>query len=158
MLRHHPRPRDVFRAREGFTLLEVLTVVMVLGIMAAVAIPATSSVLAQTRAAKAARIVATDLQAAFSLAAREKEPMVLTVNASGKSYTLANRSGTQFINRSFSTTSEALNISSMSATATSRTIYPNGMATGTLRITLVVGENTRYVDMTRVGMVRVSAP
>jgi hypothetical protein len=43
----------------------------------------------------------------------------------------------------------------MVASATAVTVFPNGMASGPLTLTLQAGGSSRIVSMTRVGQVRV---
>ncbi|MEX0892040.1 MAG: prepilin-type N-terminal cleavage/methylation domain-containing protein [Gemmatimonadota bacterium] len=154
----HQRPGAGRGARGGFTLLELLTVVVVLGIVSAITIPATSNMLAQTRVSKAATMISSDLQTAFSIAAREKRPLVVTVTAAEERYLIADRDGEVIVRRSFATGSEDLSVNSMTTNVAQLHIYPNGMASGILRITVVVGDHTRRVQMSRVGHIRVSAP
>jgi Tfp pilus assembly protein FimT len=133
-------------------------VVVVLGIVAAMTIPPTADMLAQTRVSRAATVIASDLQTAFSLAAREKRPLILNVDGPNRWYALVDRGGATLVRRSLGVGAHELTVTSMTTTATSVHVYPNGMASGPIWITLVVGEHTRRVEMTRVGHVRVGSP
>lgn len=144
--------------RGGFTLIEALAVVMILGIVAAMSVPATANMLAQTRVSRAAAVASSDLQTAFSLAAREKLPLILTVDAANRWYALADRDDATLVRRSFGPGAHELTVESMTTTATTVHFFPTGMASGPVAITLVVGNHARRVEMSRVGQIRVSSP
>lgn len=77
----------------GFTLLELLVVLLVLAIVAAVAIPMAVGT-GDMQAVSAARMISADLQYAQNVAITTQQPVTVTFDVSGESYSLSNASGT----------------------------------------------------------------
>jgi general secretion pathway protein H len=145
--------------RHGFTLFELLIVMVIGAIMLAVAAPAVSHALAQTRVQRAAAVVAGDLQMAHSLAARQRAPVRVTINTHSRSLVIhrASSPDTVFTERRLDNTSE-YPLQSFTANNVFVVVYPNGLASGStmpLRISLQAAGKSREVSMNRVGQVRV---
>jgi prepilin-type N-terminal cleavage/methylation domain-containing protein len=144
------------RTRHGFTIMELLVVMVVGTIMLAVVAPNISRALTLTRVQRAAAVVAADLQLAHTLAARQRVPVRITIDPA--SYILRVHRGTTpdtvFSVRRLDGTSE-YPLDGLVTSSTSVTVFPNGMASGPLRMTLQAGGSSRVVSMTRVGQVRV---
>ena len=68
------------RSRGGFTLMELLVVLAIAGIVMTMVIPSISRSMAQTRVQRAASVVGSDLQYAYSMAARRRAPVRITVD------------------------------------------------------------------------------
>ena len=144
--------------RDGFTLVETVIAFTVSGIILAIALPPTTSALHQSQVRRAARVVATDLQLTFSLAARQRRPVRLTYDAVNQQYTIALiADGTLLRTRQLGSES-AYALSSVAFSPTSIDVFPNGMAASALTITLERGDHSRQVTMMRSGMVRVVQP
>jgi prepilin-type N-terminal cleavage/methylation domain-containing protein len=146
------------RIRHGFTVVELLAVLVMGTILLAAAAPAVSRSLTQTRVQRAAAAIAADLQLAHTLAARQRVPVRITVQATeriGCACTVARRR-TRCSASAASTPrrSTALGTGWWRA-ASAVTVFPNGMASGPLTLTLEAGGSSRIVSMTRVGQVRV---
>jgi prepilin-type N-terminal cleavage/methylation domain-containing protein len=144
------------RKRQGFTIMELLAVLVIGTIMLAVAAPNVSRGLTQTRVKRAAAVVAGDLQFAHSVAARQRVPVQVTVLQSSRIVRVhrGTNPDTVFSERRLDATSE-YPLSSLEANAASITIFPNGLASGPLHLTLQAGADTREVTMNRAGQVRV---
>src|SRR5512147_2872672 len=69
------------RNRNGVTLVEWMTVIVILGTMLAIAIPKSRDSIRQRRVIAAGNAVNSDIPAAFSLAARQRKPVVLSYDA-----------------------------------------------------------------------------
>src|SRR2546423_10718596 len=78
-------------SRQGFTVLELIAVVVILGIMAAFAGPAMSRIVRHNRVNRAATVIASDLQNAFAVAARQREPVRIQADAASRSYQFVDR-------------------------------------------------------------------
>jgi general secretion pathway protein H len=144
------------RRRHGFTILELLAVLVIGTVMMAVAAPGVSRGLTQTRVKRAAAVVAGDLQFAHSVAARQRVPIQVTVLQSSRIVRVHRGTSpdTVFSERRLDSTSE-YPLSSLQANAASITIFPNGLSSGPLHLTLQAGADTREVTMNRSGQVRV---
>jgi len=83
------------RASEGlraFSILELLVVIIIVAIAAAIVVPTMSST-QDVKATSAARIIAADIEYAQSMAITHQDPVTVTFNPSGESYSLSNASG-----------------------------------------------------------------
>ena len=69
------------RARRGFTMVEMIIVIVVLGTMLSIALPRANSGIRQRRVIAASSALRSDVPVAFSLAARQRKPVVLTYDA-----------------------------------------------------------------------------
>jgi prepilin-type N-terminal cleavage/methylation domain-containing protein len=144
------------RIRHGFTVIELLAVLIMGTILLAAAAPAVSRSLTQTRVQRAAAVIAADLQLAHTLAARQRAPVRITVQSTERIVRVHRGSSpdTVFSERRLDETSE-YSLGTMVASAATVTVFPNGMASGPLTLTLHAGGSSRIVSMTRVGQVRV---
>ena len=77
---------------KGFTVMESMVVVLIMAIAAVVVIPSITGA-GGIDATSAARIVAADLQYAQNVAITDQDPVTVTFNAAGESYSLTNASG-----------------------------------------------------------------
>jgi prepilin-type N-terminal cleavage/methylation domain-containing protein len=142
------------RRRRGFTAVELLIVVTIIGLMAVAAMPRISRVVAEQRIRKLQEVVATDLERAFAMARRERKPITIMYNTSTYVLTVADRASgtalfTDYIGRfdDMSTTSVTFSPSA------GITIFPMGLSTAALTITLTNATYTRTVSVTRAGQV-----
>jgi type II secretory pathway pseudopilin PulG len=137
-------------------LPEVLIVIVILGIVAAMAVPAISKIVRHQRVNKAAAIVAADLQNIFAMAGRQRAPVHLASNATAKTYTFSDRkTGTVFQTRSLGSTSE-YQIGTLVFSPTSVDMFPNGISSAPLSVTVGTGDYTRTVTASTAGFVRVA--
>jgi Tfp pilus assembly protein FimT len=98
----------------------------ILGILATIATPAISRAIRHQRVNKAAALVAADLQNVFAMAGRQRAPVHLASDASGKTYTFSDRkTGAVFQVRDLGTTSE-YQIGTLVFSPTTVDMFPNG--------------------------------
>lgn len=148
------------RARSGFSVLEMLVVVILVGIIMSVAGVRVSGMMTQQRVIRAASTIQTDMELAFSVAARDRAPIKLIYTESPGAVLLrvTNRAGDMEYKR---TDMKPMGLTSADVTASSNeiTVFPNGFASDTLSITVLVTRNgethKRRVRMSRAGMVKV---
>ena len=140
--------------RGGFTAIEMILVMVIIGIMAAASMPRISRIVGEERIRKLQGAVASDLEVAFALAQREHKPITITYSTSTKVLAITDRiSGTVLKthylgqNTTFSTT--AVTFSPTGGI----TIFPMGLASGALTVTVTNGTFTRTVTATRAGQV-----
>ncbi|HEY3285635.1 MAG TPA: type II secretion system protein [Gemmatimonadaceae bacterium] len=141
-------------ARDGFTAIEMLIVMVIIGIMAAAVMPRISRIVAEERIRKLQAAIATDFELAFALSSRERKPVTVTYNSSAKTLDITDR-GTNTVlksrylgqNQAFSTTAVTFSPSG------GITIFPAGLATAAVTVTVSNGNFTRTVSVTRAGQV-----
>jgi prepilin-type N-terminal cleavage/methylation domain-containing protein len=148
-LNSHRRTR-----RGGFTAIEMLIVMVIIGLMAASVMPRISRIVAEERIRKLQAAIATDFELAFALANRERKPVTITYNSTAKTLDITDR-GTNTVlksrylgqNQTFSTT--AVTFSPTGGI----TIFPAGLATAAVTVTVSTGNFTRPISVTRAGQV-----
>ena len=148
--------RHFGRARTAFTIIELILVLVIIAMLAALVTPKVNEAISQSRVQESAAVIAGDLQLAFSLANRRKTPLRLTVDAAGTKYTIATRTGTVIRQRALGDASD-LRVGSMTTTVTTLDVFPNGLASGPITITVSLHGYTQRVRMTRTGHVRVTS-
>ena len=148
------------RARPGFSIMEMLVVVILVGIIMSVAGVRVSSMLTQQRVVRASSTIQTQMEKAFAIAGRNREPMLITFTTSASAVRLnvTNRTGTMSYGM---VDFKQLGLSNGDVTASSNTVtvFPNGFASDTLSVQVSVTKNSvnykRRVRMSRAGMVKV---
>jgi len=145
----------VQRRRSGFSLAEVLVVVSLLGILASFAIPAVSQSMDQTRIDRAAYLLSSDLEHAFTLAARLQSPVRVVVDGANRSYTLRNSATNGVLVQRHLGPGSIYGLTSLASTITVE-MFPNGVASGATTFVMQTAFNTRTIQMSRAGQVRVN--
>ena len=161
MSRYKRSPSPMLRAsreRSGFTMIEIIAVLAIIALITALSMGRISSIITRQRLNRAAVALSNDLQASFALAQRDRTPVRISFNSSTMELSLADAiSGT--VLRKTSLGNFDLTASNISASRTSLTVYPAGLANDTLSITLsaTLGDTTysQRVRMTRGGMVQI---
>jgi type II secretion system protein H len=139
--------------QSGYTLVEALVVVVIFSVTTAFAAPRVSTALAQYRLDRAAAVLASDLEYAETLASRQRSPVVLTIDATNLRYTVTDRAtGTVLLAREMGAAAE-YSVQSLTSSPSSIQIFPAGLASGSITITLAAGAYTRQVIVSRTGQV-----
>lgn len=139
--------------RGGFTLVEALIVVALLGLLMAMALPRFSRELRVNRVNQAAQVLASDLERAFTTAARQRKPVRLSWNNSAMQYSISDRaSGTVLLARGLGTGNSSFGVLHVSFSASPLDIFPVGFASSALTVTLTAQDYSRRVQMTRAGL------
>jgi Tfp pilus assembly protein FimT len=144
-------------AWRGFSLVEMIVIVVIIGVMALVAGPAMSTVVRHNRVNRATTIITSDLQNAFAVAARQREPVRITGDATTRSYQFTDRkSGAVLRIRSFygSTSEYGLNVLTFSPTTID--VFPNGVSSLPLTVDLANGDYSKQIKVSTAGFVRVA--
>ena len=150
-----PRRNQTSRV-SGFSMLEMLLVLIIIGLLVGIAIPKIARIVRHERVNRAAQVLVLDLQNGFAMAGRQRAPVRLTFTPSTKSYVFTDRaSGTVLQTRSMATGSE-YSLSSLSTTATTVDILPNGIGSVAFTVTLANGDYSRAITASTAGFVRMS--
>jgi Tfp pilus assembly protein FimT len=143
-------------------MLELLVVFIVFALVVKISIRSVGDTLRRDRASKAASILGSDIEQAFSIAARQRMPVLMVLDRSNKTFSIIDRASTTTIyrQRSFKKTAE-YGVDTLYANRDTIVIMPNGLATNswdlTLRITSSGGvAYTKSVSVSTGGMVRVN--
>ena len=141
--------------RPGFTLIELLIVVVVLGTLALMGLPRMNQAIRQRRVIAATTALSGDIEAAFSLAARQRRPIRLLYDSPSGELRMTDRvAGTVYRKRALLSTSE-YKLDAAALSAGSIDLFPNGLASSSFNITLTSGAFSRQVAVTRTGLTRV---
>ena len=137
-------PRSISR---GFTVVEMAMVIATAGILMTLVIWRTGPALERARARQAVVALASDLQYAQRLAARQREPVVVIVS----------RGGTIFRRRFVGPDTE-YGLDTLTTTTGTVEIFPNGVATSNMTLRAATPGYSREVRLSRAGQVRVVTP
>ena len=137
--------------RLGFTLIEMLIVITTIGLLTAVALPKIGRQIRSYRLGRAAGVVAGDLENAFSMAARQRKPLRLSL--SGGTYTVADRTGGTV--RLTRRGDREYGVASMAFSASPLDIFPSGIASAADTVTLSNGDASRRITVSKAGQVRI---
>ncbi|HET8622723.1 MAG TPA: GspH/FimT family protein [Gemmatimonadales bacterium] len=124
---------------------------VLLGVMAAIAGPPIARQLPRHRVARAADVVAGDLELAFALAARQRKPMRVTL--SGTTYTIADRVGGTVRHRRRLGPESEYRLQRVTFSANPVDVFPSGVTSSADTVTLTSGSAVRRVVMTAAGKV-----
>ena len=142
---------------KGFSLFEIAIVIVIIGILAAMTGPAMSRIVRHQRVNRAATVIVADMQNAFAVAARQREPVLIQADASTRSYQFIDRkTGTVLRIRAFyGDTSEYRLSSLVFHPSTTIDVFPNGVSSVADTIDLANGDYSKQITMSTAGFVRV---
>ena len=143
--------------RRGFTMVETLVVVALIGILATMVGPAMSRIVRHQRANRAAMVIAADLQNAFAVAARQREPVRIQADAPSRSYQFIDRkSGAVLRIRTFYGDTSEYRLTSLVFTPTTIDVFPSGISSSAVTINLANGDYAKTITASTAGFIRVS--
>ena len=140
--------------RGGFTAIEMVIAMVIIGLMAAAVMPRISRVVAESRIRALQGAIASEVELAFALANRTHQPVTVTYNTTTKVMSITDRVTNAVIKTQY--LGQAQYESSTAATFSPSggiTIFPQGLATAALTITVSNGAYTRTITATRAGQV-----
>jgi prepilin-type N-terminal cleavage/methylation domain-containing protein len=144
------------RVRAGFTLMELLVVIAIAASLMAVTLPKMSRSLAEVRLQRAATVVSSDLRLAHSLAERQRRPVTIAIDTAARIFRVRD---TQVATRIFAErrldSRSDYPLHRMQASSLSIVVFPNGLASDSLNMTMTANGITRTIRMTRAGQVRI---
>ena len=150
-----PEPAG-FPQRRGFTVTELVFVMATLGLLASIAGPRISDLISRAGASQAIGVVASDLEYALSLATRQRKPVRLSCNCPAGTYTISDRAtGTVLFRRRLGGPDGGFGLTGLSFSAATLDVFPGGLTSGGLTVTVVSAETSRQASISSAGFVRV---
>ena len=141
-------------------MVELALTLTVFGLMTAMSLPRVAHVLRHIRIDRTTSTIAADLESAFRLAARQRKPVRISCGCSSRGYTLADRTAAPSeLSRSLASSDygvETLTFSNASVVANATVdVFPSGIASAPLTVTIASGGWSRQVTLTTAGQVRI---
>jgi prepilin-type N-terminal cleavage/methylation domain-containing protein len=156
---HRPttiRGRHALKARSvaGFSMLEILLVLIVIGVLVTISVPKIARIVRHERVNRAAQVIVQDIQNGFALAGRQRAPVRLTFTTNLQKYVFSDRAtGTAILTRILSTGAD-YSLTSLSTTAATVDVLPNGIGSTPFSVTLANGDYSRTITASSAGFVR----
>jgi type II secretory pathway pseudopilin PulG len=124
-----------------------------MSVLLAATVPRVSGTVAKARLSRATQMAGADLEFAVSTASRQRRPVVITRDVSTRGYTVTDRlSGTAFLRRSFAVGTD-MTLDSAVVTPSSVQIFPGGLVSAPMALTLWTGGTSRTISLTAEGRV-----
>lgn len=143
-------------ARHAFTIIELLIVVSIMSILIGIAGPAMSRIVRHNRANRAATLIAADLQNAFAVAARQREPVRISADAATKSYQFTDRKTGKVLRiRTFYGDTSEYRLTKLVFNPSTLDVFPSGVSSAPVVVDLANGDYSRRVTASTAGFVRV---
>lgn len=140
-------------------MVEMALTLCVIGIMTAMMVPKIGRVIQSNQVNRSIAIVASDLEAAYTLAARQRKPVRINCTCGSGIYTVADRAGTVLLTRNVRADGD-LGVMTLTFTAAPTNtlpveIFPPGISDKSLTVRITSGASTRAVTVSTVGQVRI---
>ena len=142
-------------ARLGFSMIELIAVAVIIAIMAMVSGPAMSRIVRHNRVNRAATIIASDLQNAFAVAARQRQPIRIQADETTKSYQFIDRrTGAVLRIRTFYGDTSEYRLTQLRFAPTTIDVFPSGVSSSPIIIDLANGDYARRITASSAGFIR----
>ena len=142
--------------KSGFTILELIVVLAVSSILVSIAVLRLAPTLERSRVQRSAVMIATDLQWAQMIAARQRRPVVFIVSEVLKGYIIRDAASATVFRESYMGDDTDMHLDELDATPTTLEIFPNGVVRSTGNFMVRVNTSQRYVRISRAGQVRIT--
>jgi prepilin-type N-terminal cleavage/methylation domain-containing protein len=141
--------------RRAFTVLEMVVTLMIVGVTMAVSIPKISAIQTQNKVHRAANVLQQEVQQAFAIAGRNRQPTKFLWKSDSLQVRITNRLETT-VYRKTGMGKGTFNFVATELTIypTTLTVFPNGMASDTLYMKVTKGAYSRTVRVSKSGMTR----
>jgi Tfp pilus assembly protein FimT len=136
-------------------MIELIAVAAIVAIMATVGGPAMSRIVRHSRANKAAAIITSDLQNAFAVAARQRQPVRIVADEATKSYQFTDRrTGAVLRIRTFYGDTSEYRLTQLRFQPATVDVYPSGVSSAPITIDLANGDYARRITASSAGFIR----
>ena len=136
-------------------MMEMLVVIVILGVLSAMVGPAMSTIVRHNRVNRSATLIAADLQNAFAVAARQREPVRIQADASTRSYQFVDRkTGAILRIRTFYGDTSEYRLTLLTFTPNTIDVFPSGVSSSPLVVNLANGDYARQVTASTAGFIR----
>ena len=150
-----PVQASPYTRRRGFTLPEMMIAIVIIVLLSAMAFPSTARQIRRGRVNQAANIIAADLENAVSSAARQRKPVRITFVPGARMFTVADRAtGTVLRQRAVGQDTE-WKLATLSFSETTVDVFPTGVTSVPLTVSVGDGSYTRQFRLSRAGFVQV---
>ena len=145
--------------RAGVTLLELMVVVMIMGVVGTMSAGRVHALIIHQRITRAASAVQNNLESAFATAGRNRRPVRIVWHAASAQLQVTDRAGTKtYSHTNLGRDPYGLGSSAVSVSSSPIEVYPSGLASDALVVTITLENLTRQVRMTRAGMIEIKIP
>ncbi|MCI0436174.1 MAG: prepilin-type N-terminal cleavage/methylation domain-containing protein [Gemmatimonadetes bacterium] len=145
--------------KPGFTLTELIVGVVIMTVLTGIAYPTVARQAIKTKLEAAAYTISTDLEGAFSLAARQKRPVTFAVDGTNLRYMVQDRATSLvLLDRWLGDKDSPWGVTQLGMNVASITVFPNGLASQGATIRVAITNQVRSVVLTRTGLVRITVP
>lgn len=142
----------------GFSVVETFTVLILVAILLLIALPKVGSGIRSSRIDRAASLVALTLERGFTLASRQRRPVVVGCDCPNQALEIRDlASGAVYLRRNLGPETE-FQVDSLSLSEATVTVSPHGVAyiaSPPLTVTITAGPAVRQITMSSAGLVRV---
>jgi len=146
-----------FSSQRGFTLIELILVLVVSSILASTAILKLAPTLERSRVRRSATMIATDLQWAQMIAARQRRPVVFIALEALRGYMIRDaKDNTLVFREAYLGGDTDFGLDQLEASVPFLEIFPNGVVRSAGSYTVRVNTVQRNVRITRAGQVRIT--
>jgi type IV fimbrial biogenesis protein FimT len=138
-------------------MVELIAVVSILGVLATMAGPAMSRIVRHQRVNRSATVIAADLQNAFAVAARQREPVRIQADQATRSYQFIDRqTGAVLRIRTFYGDTSEYRLTNLRFTPTTLDVFPSGLSSAPLTVDLANGDYSKTITASTAGFIRIS--
>ena len=129
-----------------------------MGTLASMAMPAVNATIRHRRLIGATNALAADLEVAFSLAGRQRKPVVVSYDAGSGEIRVADRAtDSVYLRRPLGATSE-YRLDTVTMSPATVQLFPSGVGSAAFTILLTNGAFPRQIAVARTGLMRITVP
>lgn len=134
-----------------------MAVVSIIGVLAMMVGPAMSRIVRHQRANRAATVIAADLQNAFAVAARQRQPVRIQADAATRSYQFIDRKTNAVLRiRTFYGDTSEYRLTNLVFTPATIDVFPSGISSSAITVDLANGDYSKKISASTAGFIRVS--